>query len=260
MSLADHLRELRSRLIRSAIAVAIGTIGGWFLYQPILETLQQPLADIGAERQALVTLNFAGISDPFNLRLKLAFYLGVIVSSPVWLYQTWAFVVPGLTRREKRYALGFVTAAVPLFLAGIGLAWLVLPNALTFFSTLVPDDAAQAIDARDYLTFVTRMLLSFGIAFVIPLFLVALNLVGMLSARSMIKGWRLATFLSFLFAAMASPTPDAGTMIALALPMVGLYFGATGIAWLVDRKRARSRSDDPVFGISDDEASPLPPS
>lgn len=260
MSLVEHLRELRSRLIRSALALVLGTIGGWFLYQPILEMLQRPLTAIGAERHALVTLNFAGISDPFNLRLKIAFYLGVVLSSPIWLYQSWAFVVPGLTRREKRYAIGFVSAAVPLFLAGIGLAWLVLPNAISFFSDLAPSDTTQVIDAGTYLTFVSRMLLAFGIAFVIPLFLVALNLVGMLSAQAMVKGWRLATFLSFLFAAMASPTPEAGTMIALAMPMVGLYFGAVGIAWVVDRRRARSHADDPVFGVSDDEASPLSPS
>jgi sec-independent protein translocase protein TatC len=259
MSLAEHLREFRSRLIRATLGLTVGMIGGWFLYQPILETLQRPLTTIGAERHALVTLNFAGIADPFNLRLKLAFYLGIVLSSPIWLYQSWAFVVPGLTRREKRYALVFVAAAVPLFLSGIGLAWLVLPHAISFFSDLAPADTTQVIDAGTYLTFVTRMMLAFGIAFVTPLFLVALNLVGVVDARTLARGWRLATFVSFLFAAMASPTPDAGTMIVLALSIVGLYMGAVGVAWAVDRHRARSRAADPVLSTPDDEASPLPP-
>lgn len=257
MPLREHLRELRSRLLRSALAIGLGAVAGWFLYQPLIDALQRPLTHIGEQRNALVTLNFGGISDPFNLRLKLAFYLGLAVASPVWLYQLWAFIVPGLTRREKRNAIAFVAAAVPLFTAGIGLAWLVLPNAIRFFSDLAPSQTTQVIDAGAYITFVTRMMLAFAVAFVIPLLLVALNLVGVLSARALAKGWRIATFLCFLFAAMASPTPDAGTMIALALPMVGLYFAAVGVAWFVDRRRARTREEDPVFGLSDDEASPL---
>ncbi len=257
MPLREHLRELRSRLIRAVLAISAGGVGGWFLYQPLIASLQRPLTQISAQRHALVTLNFAGISDPFNLRLKLAVYLGVVVASPVWLYQLWAFIVPGLTRREKRYALGFVAAAVPLFSAGIALAWMVLPNAIRFFSDLVPSKSTQIIDAETYLTFVTRLMLAFGVAFVVPLMLVALNLVGVVSARALGKAWRVATFLCFLFAAIASPTPDAGTMIVLALPMVALYMGAVGIAWSVDRRRARREAADPLAGLSDDEASPL---
>lgn len=257
MPLRDHLRELRSRLLKAVVAICAGAVGGWFLYQPLIDSLKHPLDEIGAERGALVSLNYAGISDPFNLRLKLAVYLGLVVASPVWFYQLWAFIVPGLTRREKRYALAFAGAAAPLFAAGIGLAWLVLPNAIRFFSDLVPSQSTQVINAEDYLTFVTRLMLAFGVAFVVPLLLVALNLVGAVSARALARFWRVATFLCFLFAAIASPTPDAGTMIVLALPMVGLYMGAVGVAWMVDRRRARRAAADPLANLPDDEASPL---
>lgn len=257
MPLREHLRELRRRLLKSVLAICLAAIAGWFLYQPLIDALQRPLTAIGEQRGVLVTLNFGGISDPFNLRIKLAIYLGLGLACPIWLYQLWAFIVPGLTRREKRYAISFVGAAVPLFAAGVGLAWLVLPNAIRFFSDLAPSKTTQIIDAGAYLTFVTRLMLAFGIAFVVPLLLVALNLVGVLSARALGKGWRVATFLCFLFAAVASPTPDAGTMIALALPMVALYLAAVGVAWLVDRRRERRRAEDPVAGLSDDQASPL---
>ena len=125
-----------------------------------------------------------------------------------------------------------------LFAGGIAIAWLVLPNAVTFFADFAPDGTSILPSADTYLTFVTRIMLAFGIAFVLPLFLVGLNLLGMISAMTMAKGWRIAVFLCFLFAAIASPTPDAGSMLALAFPMVALYMGAVGVAWLVDRRRA----------------------
>ena len=257
MPLREHLRELRTRLLKAVLAIGLGAIAGWFLYQPLISALERPLTAIGKQRDTLVTLNFGGISDPFNLRIKLAIYLGLALASPIWLYQLWAFIVPGLTRREKRYAMAFVGAAVPLFAAGVGLAWMVLPNAIRFFSDLAPSKTTQIIDAEAYLTFVTRLMLAFAIAFVVPLLLVALNLVGVVSARALGRAWRVATFLCFLFAAVASPTPDAGTMVALALPMVALYLAAVGIAWIVDRRRARRRAGDPTAGLPDDEASPL---
>src|SRR5919202_459057 len=240
MPLREHLRELRHRLIKSGMAVVVGAVVGWFLYQPIFGALVRPINDLVRERAgADAKVIFSQVASPFNLQLMLAFYLGIVVSSPIWLYQLWAFIVPGLTRREKRYAMSFVAAAVPLFLAGIGLAWMVLPNAVRFLTEFTPKGASNYINADDYLTFVTRIMLAFGIAFVTPLLLVALNMVGILPARSLAKGWRIAVFLCFLFAAVASPTPDAGSMLALAFPMVGLFMLAVGIAYLNDRRRAR---------------------
>ena len=254
MPLREHLRELRSRLIRCAIAITLGAVAGWFLYDPLITALKAPLDHVAAQRGVLVDINYGEIASPFNLKLKISFLLGVAVASPVWLYQLWAFIVPGLTKREKRYALGFVAAAVPLFASGLGLAWMVLPNAIVFFAEFVPAKSTQLIDADRYLTFVTQIFLAFGIAFVVPLLLVALNMVGVLSGRSLANAWRIAVFLVFLFAAIASPSPDAGSMIALAVPMVGLYLIAVGIALLNDRRRRRN---DPFAGLDDDEASSL---
>ncbi|HET9657168.1 MAG TPA: twin-arginine translocase subunit TatC [Kineosporiaceae bacterium] len=255
MPLREHLRELRTRLIKSTLAVGAGGILGWFIYLPLIEALQRPFEKISQENGTLAKLNFADVASPFNLRLKIALYVGLVIASPVWLWQLWAFIVPGLTRKEKRYALGFVAVAFPLFLSGIGLAWMVLPNAIRFFSDLTPRGSAQLISADTYLTFVTRLMLAFGFAFLVPLLLVALNLLGVVRAQALLRSWRVAVFLCFLFAAVASPSPDAGSMIALAMPMVGLYFAAVGVAWLVDRRRDTRRAADPLAGLSDDQAS-----
>jgi sec-independent protein translocase protein TatC len=259
MPLREHLRELRSRLAKAGLAVAVGAIVGWYLYDPLITQLKAPLDRISAEHHNLATLNFGQVSSPFNLKLKLAIYLGIVVGSPVWLYQLWAFIVPGLTKREKRYALSFVAAAVPLFGAGLALAWEVLPKAIEFFAGFTPAGSANIISADEYLTFVTQVFLAFGIAFVVPLLLVALNLVGVLPALTLAKGWRIAVFLTFLFAAVACPSPDAGSMLALAFPMTGLYLLAVGICWLNDRRRHRRDVEQGFADLPDDAASRLDP-
>ena len=257
MPLREHLRELRSRLLKAGLAVLLGGVLGWFLYDPLIQQLKEPLDRVAQERHTLSELNFGQVSSPFNLKIKLSVYIGLAVASPVWLYQLWAFIVPGLTKREKRYAVAFVAAAVPLFGAGLALAWVVLPKAVEFFAGFTPRGSANLISADEYLTFVTQVFLAFGVAFVVPLLLVALNLVGVLSALTLAKGWRIAVFATFLFAAVASPSPDAGSMLALAFPMVGLYLCAVGVAWVVDRRRARRAAADPLSQLADDEASTL---
>src|SRR4051795_746671 len=258
MPLREHLRELRNRLFKAGIGLVIGALAGWFLYDPVYAALQKPIADAArAHVGGLVTLSFEGVATSFNLKLRMAFYIGVVISSPVWLYQLWAFIVPGLNKREKRYSMAFVAAAVPLFLAGIGLAWLVLPNAVHFLLGFTPSGTANIINASDYFTFVLQIMLAFGVALVIPLLLVALNFAGILSAVAMAKAWRIAVFFTFLFAAIASPTPDAGSMLALAFPMVGLYMIAVGIAVLNDRRKARRAAAEGWGDLADDEASPL---
>jgi sec-independent protein translocase protein TatC len=258
MPLREHLRELRQRLLKAGLAVLIGGVVGWFLYPPVYEALQRPIIELAAQRHGdLVTLNFEQVATSFNLRLRMSIYIGLVVSSPVWLYQLWAFVVPGLTKREKRYSMAFVAAAVPLFLVGIGLAWLVLPNAVRFLTDFTPKGTSNIINASDYFTFVLQIMLAFGIAFVIPLLLVGLNMAGVVRAVTLAKAWRVAVFFCFLFAAIASPTPDAGSMLALAFPMVGLYMIAVGIAFLNDRRRAKRAAAAGFGDLSDDEASPL---
>jgi sec-independent protein translocase protein TatC len=259
MPLRQHLHELRNRLLKAGLAIVLGAVAGWFLYPPVFDALMRPIYDLArAHPERFVSINFAQVASPFNLRLKLSFYIGFVVSSPIWLYQLWAFIVPGLTRREKRYAMSFVAVAVPLFLAGLALAWLVLPNAVRFLTEFTPKGGSNVIVADDYLTFVLRIMLAFGLAFVTPLLLVALNMVGVLPARALIKAWRVAVFLCFLFAAIASPTPDAGSMLALAFPMVALYMAAVGTAYLNDRRKARRAAAEGWGDLADDEASPLP--
>src|SRR3954469_7146909 len=196
MPLREHLRELRNRLFKAGIAVVVGAVIGWFLYDTVFEALIRPIQEIAKVRDAKVIL--PQVATAFNLQLKLAFYIGFVISSPVWLYQLWAFIVPGLTRREKRYSMAFVAAAVPLFLGGLALAWLVLPHAVEFLTSFTPAGAANYINVEDYLTFVLRIMMVFGLAFVTPLLLVALNMAGLLSAITLAKGWRIAVFLCFL--------------------------------------------------------------
>lgn len=259
MPLRQHFAELRSRVLKAGAAILIGTVVGWYQYQFLFKALQSPMEVARREHGVNIALNFTDILSPFNLQLKLSVYTGIVLASPVWLYQLWAFIIPGLTRREKRYSFAFVAAAVPLFAAGLGLAWLALPNAVSFFADFVPEDATAFTSTDQYFSFVTRLMLSFGIAFVLPLILVALNLAGLMSALAMAKAWRIVVFITFIFAAVASPTPDVSMMFLLALPMIVLYLIAVGIAWLVDKRRARRSlfrdvADDEATEIDDPDA------
>jgi sec-independent protein translocase protein TatC len=257
MPLADHLRELRRRLIISVAAIGLASVAGWFLYDPVWEKLQEPMLEIASERGVDAQVNFQSLTSAFNLQIKLSFYLGFVIASPIWLYQVWAFITPGLTRKERRTSIAFVAAAVPLFLSGIALAWFVLPHAVKILTDFTPDGASNIISADEYLAFATRLMLAFAIAFVLPLLGIALNMVGLLSGATLGRQWRISVFLIFLFTAIASPSPDVGSLMLMALPLVGLYVLTVGFCLLNDKRRARRQHDDPVFGVGDDEASPL---
>ena len=255
MSLGDHLRELRRRLVVAAVAIAVGSILGWVEYDRLFDAIMAPLRKIAAERHGLVNINFGGITQPFTVQLQVAIFIGVIVASPVWLFQVWGFIVPGLTKREKRTTIAFIGAAVPLFLLGCFFATVTVPRAVEVLLGFTPKGAANLPDAALYLTFVTRFILAFGLAFLLPVFLVGLNVAHVLPAHVMLKGWRIAVMLIFVFAAMMTPTPDAWTMLVLALPMIGLFYAAVGVSTLLDRRRT---SREPEWAqVADDEASPL---
>jgi sec-independent protein translocase protein TatC len=255
MSLGDHLRELRRRLVIAALAIAVGSVFGWLEYDRLFNAIMAPLRQVAAERHGLVNINFGGITQPFTVQLQVALFVGVIVASPVWLFQVWGFIVPGLTKREKRTSIAFIGAAVPLFLLGCFLATLAVPRAVEVLLGFTPQGAVNLPDAALYLTFVTRFILAFGLAFLLPVFLVGLNAAHVLPARIMLKGWRIAVILIFVFAAMMTPTPDAWTMLALAFPMVALFYAAVGIATLLDRRRTRREPE--WTKVADDEASQL---
>jgi sec-independent protein translocase protein TatC len=255
MSLGDHLRELRRRFVIAAVAVAVGSVLGWIEYDWLFNQIMEPLRKLAAERHGLVNINFGGITQPFTVQLQVALFVGVIVASPVWLYQVWGFIVPGLTKREKRTTMLFVAAAAPLFLGGCFLATKIVPRAVEVLLGFTPQGAANLPDAALYLTFVTRFILAFGLAFLLPVFLVGLNVAHVLPARIMLKGWRIAVILIFVFSAMMTPTPDAWTMLALAFPMIAFFYAAVGISALLDRRR--SRHEPEWADVPDDEASPL---
>ncbi|WP_369068969.1 twin-arginine translocase subunit TatC [Kineococcus terrestris] len=254
MPLREHLEELRKRLFRAALFIVVGAAAGWWLWpNVVLPTLESPFDSIGDGGG----LNFAGAVSPLDIQVKGALWVGLIVSSPVWIYQLWAFVTPGLTRRERTWAIGFVSAGVPLFLAGMALAWYILPTTMGLITQFTPDDAYNFIDAPSYLSFVMRLLLAFGIAFLVPVVLVALNFAGLLSGGAVLKQWRITVFLCFLFSAVFTPTPDALTMIVMAMPMIFLFAVATTICVLNDKRRRRRDGAPELERLSDDEASPL---
>ncbi|MEJ5915636.1 twin-arginine translocase subunit TatC [Pseudokineococcus sp. 1T1Z-3] len=259
MPLGAHLRELRNRVVVVAVAVTVLSVVGWVFYDEVFAVLGRPLAVAAAEagREDDVTLNIGSVVGVFDLKVRVSVFTGVLLASPVWLWQLWAFITPGLTRREKRYATAFVTASVPLFLGGVALAYTALPRAVTFLVELTPEGIVNLVDTSMYLGFVMRILLAFGIAFLLPVVLVALNVIGVLQARSMLRAWRWVVVVSFAFAAVATPSPEVTAMFFLAVPMTLLFFVAIGISALNDRRRARRDREEGYGGLADEEVSPL---
>ena len=255
MSLGGHLVELRKRLYLSALFIVSGSVAGWFAADFLLAQLREPIFLVASSQDRVATLNYDGITSAFDLKLQIAFTVGIVISSPFWLYQIWAFFMPGLTKREMKYTLGFMLSAIPLFLAGCAAGWYVYPHIVALMTSFAPSDDATIITAKTYFDFVLKLVLVVGVAFVLPVFLVLFNFAGLLSAQSIIKSWRIAVLVITLFTAIATPAADVLSMFLLAIPMVLLYFAAAGIAWLHDRRRIKRTSE-----YSDDQASVLPPS
>lgn len=264
MPLADHLRELRNRLMKSVLAILVVTIVAMFYYKQIADFLMDPVSrSVGCtkgfgesmkegETCAEITIN--GLIAPFTIMLKVSLTVGMVVASPVWLYQLWGFLAPGLHKHEKRYARSFVGAGVPLFLAGACLAYLILPAAARTLLDFSPEQAGNLIPLDDFLDIVTRLVIVFGLAFELPLLLVMLNFGGILTGKRLLGWWRGMVLGITVFAAVATPTGDPLTMTALAAPIVFLYFSAVAICLFNDRRRVRA---DPFAGLDDDEASSL---
>jgi sec-independent protein translocase protein TatC len=243
MPLHAHLSELRRRIFRVAVGLVVGMVAGWLLYSPVFEALIRPLRAVAATRSGIVAINFSGLAASFDMQVQVSVFLAVLLTSPWWIYQLWAFVTPGLTRRERRYAVGFLAAAVPLFLVGALVAWWALPRAVSLLTGFTPAGAQNLIDAPTYVSFVMRLVLAFGIAFLLPVIMVALDLVGVVRSGTWLRAWRWSVVLIFTFAAVATPTPDAVTMLFVAFPMCGLYFGAVWVCVLHDRRTARRRTE-----------------
>lgn len=260
MSVMDHLRELRRRLITIVIIVAIGAVLGWYLYDPILHFLERPYCSVskkyrftGSSAKDSCDLIYHGVLDGFTTRLKVAVIAGAVFTGPLWLYQIWGFVTPGLRKNERKYTIIFVLASTVLFFAGVTLAYVVLSKGLNILLTQAGDSVQALLTVNDYLSFVTLMLVIFGAAFELPLLVIMANLAGVLSGKILKKSQRVAVFLIFLFAAVATPSTDPFTMCAMALPMVILFEGAVLFAIVHDRRKARRKAAERGESDPDDD-------
>ncbi|MFJ9149597.1 twin-arginine translocase subunit TatC [Streptomyces sp. NPDC102270] len=269
MPLADHLRELRNRLAKALLAIVLVTIVAAFFYNDIINFLTKPILDsIGCQQSfaelaksssadathkcARITIN--GLLAPFTLALQVSLTAGVVLASPIWLYQLWAFIAPGLHRHEKKYAYAFVFTGAPLFMGGAYFAYSVLPTTAKVLIDFTPSGSIDnLLPLDDLLQLVTRMVIVFGLSFELPLLLVFLNLTGMITGKRMLGWWRGMIMGITVFAAVATPSTDPLSMLALAGPIWVLYFFAVAFSLVNDKRRRRREAEGP----DDDEASDL---
>lgn len=253
MSLGEHLIELRNRLVISAITIVLLSVVGWLFYPWVFDALQRPFTQAAAQGMQ-ADLNFQGVGTGLNVRLQMSAYVGIILSSPMLMLQIWLFVMPGLHKNERKYAIGFFGSAIPLFFLGcVAGYWAVnqlVPVMLSF--TPVSDTVTQYIKYDEYLALLVKTMLAFGIAFVMPVVLVLLNFLGILRGKTMLRAWRWVIFVCFAFTAVMVPTPEPITLIAMSAAIASLFFGAIVISMLHDRRRAKRSGDE---DLDDDEAS-----
>ena len=256
MPLMEHLRELRTRVVRAILAILVATVGAFVFYEPILNFLTRPYTKIQPlleERGIKSDIVITGIGGAFNFQVKICLVVGILVASPFWLWQMWAFILPAMHRNEKRWAALLTATGAPLFVAGAAFAYLLLPKAMNVLLGFVPDGFGNLVTGAEYFNFIIRMMLVFGVACEIPLVVVLLNRLGLVNARQLSRARPWIVVAIFIFAAIATPTTDPLTMVFLAAPMTILYFISEIIAKLTDRRRAKSKPDS----LADDELSPL---
>ncbi|MFY9714902.1 MAG: twin-arginine translocase subunit TatC, partial [Microbacterium sp.] len=231
MSLGAHLVELRKRLMWAALALLVGMVIAFIVADPIIHFITEPIRIITEKRgDDFSALNFGTITSAFDMRMRIAFSIGLFLSAPIWLWQVWAFIMPGLTRKEIQYTVGFVAAAVPLFFAGCYLGVVIMPHVIELMWGFTPDGATNFYYAQEYYDFVFKLMIVIGVSFVLPVFLVALNFAGIMSGRAILKGWRIAIIIATVFAALATPAADVVSMLMLAGILIVLYFAAAGLS------------------------------
>ena len=262
MPLMDHLRELRNRVVVAGLVIIAGMIvalcfSNWtwtLITRPYCEAAIKGV--VGCRRDGQHNLIVNSVFDGFFLRIKVAFFLALIGTCPVWLFQLWAFIAPGLYRREKKWAYVFVGAAAPLFIGGAALAYLVMDRGLHYLLSITPNGVTPLITVDSYFGYFTGMLLGFGLVFEIPLLIVMLNVVGILTHERFRKWRRMIIFGIFLIAGVVNPSPDPWTMLLLGGLAVLLTELAELFVYFNDKRRARN-NPSPYEGLADDELSPL---
>ena len=255
MALGDHLRELRARLLRSVLALTIALIVALFFYDQLFEIIYRPYQIARENLQGKVDTRgtISGAGGPLLLQLKMCGVAAVIVTAPYWLLQIWGFVVPGLHPHERRWTRIFAMVAGPLFIIGVGVGYYVLPKGLEVLIGFAPEKLQSLVDFGEYFSFFSRMLLVFGVSFEIPLFVVLLNLAGVVSGRTLGRYRPWIIIGTFVFAAVATPSTDPFSMLMLAIPMVALFMVSEVVARVVDRRRNRVS----YAGLDDDDASDI---
>lgn len=260
MTLIEHLRELRVRLFKAVLAITVVSILAAFFYIEIFEFLTEPFNSVVArlaEEEGLdASLTITSPAGALTLVLKIALVTGIVVASPVWLYQLWAFIVPGLHNKERRYTILFVAIAGPLFMLGVAVGYYVLPKGLGILLEFTPLGVSNLIEVDSYLSFILRMLLVFGVAFEVPIFVLLLNLAGVVKGRQLGEHRPWIIIGTFVFAAVATPSTDPVSMLFLALPMTVLFLISEVIARVLDRRRGTGSEGD-YDAYDDDEVSDL---
>ncbi|MDQ7993067.1 MAG: twin-arginine translocase subunit TatC [Propionicimonas sp.] len=251
MTLADHLRELRYRLIVSVVAIVLAATASAIWYEQLYQVLMRPyllaVEMLAASHPNIETTTvISGVTAPFTLALKVCVVAGLVIASPVWVYQIWAFIVPALLAKEKRWALAFLAAAVPLFLLGVVIGYYILPQGISVMLAFTPDSVPilNLLEVDKFLDLTLRLMVVFGLGFLMPVVVVGLNLVGVVSARQLARARTYVIFGTFVFGAAATPSTDPFSMLALALPMTLLYLVAEAIARVHDRRVAAAAPED----------------
>jgi sec-independent protein translocase protein TatC len=257
MALGDHLRELRNRLTVCLLAIAVCVVTAFVFWEPIYEFLREPYCATAVGADADCELISLGIFDQFKVRLRVSMIAGVVVAAPVWLYQLGAFITPALYARERRYAAGFLAASLVLFCVGAVLAYLTVSQGLDFLLRIGGDDVTVLVSIQSYLSFLTLCLLAFGVAFLFPVVVTFLNMVGVFPSTKM-RAWRRGMIVGiFAASALITPSQDPFTFVLMAVPITLLYEGCILIARLRERAGRRRRAADPLASLGDDETSAL---
>ncbi|MGB8862145.1 MAG: twin-arginine translocase subunit TatC [Ilumatobacteraceae bacterium] len=243
MTLTEHLAELRTRIIRSVLAVVVGIIVLLASYDQVLRFLRKPYTDLCERKPSLKcvgSLQFLGPLEGLTTRLSICTYGGIILALPVIMWQVWRFIVPALHAKEKKYAIPFVLSSVLLFVLGGAVAYWTLGPALDFLISWAGSDVQASFQVSKYISLVGLMIAAFGVAFEFPVLLVFLQLVGVLTPQTLLKQWRYAIVIIFAIAAIITPSGDPYSMMALALPMT-LFYAISIVIGLVAQKRKRAR-------------------